>query len=445
MAGLLTATMLIACSWPFSEQETRDEPPDDRPNVLLVSLDTLRADHLPFYGYERDTAPFMSKLASEGMLFTTAYSQSSSTAPTHASMFTGLHAPQHGYYSVRFELSDAQTTLAEVMKDAGFRTFSVASSIRFVPETGFPQGFDHYTRIEGAKVDRGPQVTRQALEWANEDSATPFFAFVHYFDAHAPYAAPEGFRTLWHPGLDSPQPGKTAAFIKEYREDPDAVSPEQLDYLRALYDAEIRYLDTHIEALVAGLPEDRPTLVVITSDHGEGFHEHGYLGHSDYVYEELVRVPLLFWGAGVPAGSSEMPAQTVDLMPTILEHVGIEVPEGLAGQSLKPLFSGGEVDRSDGDLVFVQTPKRWGITKTLPTGRFKLDVRLAGQQKASIYRLDQDPQGMVDVSLTYPQEKDALLLEMAAWDFEDAHGRAVERPEVPEEELKQLEALGYIE
>lgn len=311
-----------------------------RPNVVLVTLDTTRADHLSCYGYERETSPHLDALAREGVLYTRAASTSSWTLPAHASLFTGKLTSSHGarydaegplsladgiaggweQYRAR-GLAEDETTLAGLLSDAGYATGAVVAGPWMKAVFGLDEGFATYDDegIDELVGRRARQVTKGALEWLDGlDGERPFFLFLNYYDAHAPYGAPPPF---------------TYAFFDEPpTETPD---PEDRASWPALYDGEIRFADEQMGRLFAelerrGLWDD--TLVVVTADHGEQFGGHGGLyGHGQYLFEEDVHVPLVVKhpaGDGVAPAREEARVQLTDVFALILDRVGIDLPDG---------------------------------------------------------------------------------------------------------------------
>jgi len=427
------------------------------PNVVVISLDTVRADHLPFYGYERNTSPALAALAAKGAVFENSYSQTSSTVATHASLFTGRYPFQHRMYGYRQQLKEEEHTLAEYLRDHGYRTFAITSSVRFEPTSGYPQGFDTYeTLYRLEKNERSERVTDLALENAEKLDSMPFFAFLHYFDAHAPYAAPEPYRTLWHPGLVAPRPEDTVEFLKRHRWPGVVIAPKVIDYLRALYDGGLRYQDESLRRLFEGLETmdgGRPTLLIVTADHGEEFKEHGFLSHSFFLHEELVRVPLVMVFPGVIEAGRRIraPIQTVDLFPTIVELLGLPASEELSGRSFAARLQGGDAlaqpDYTEArDVVVLEAALSWSVIATLGTGRFKL---VTGRENG-LYRLDVDPTADADVAYKYPDETQQLLEIAEAVGMQQARSQVrppSPRREVPNEAevLERLRAIGYVE
>lgn len=386
------------------------------PNVVLISLDTVRADELPLYGYQRDTSPALGALAAQGAVFENAYAQAPNTVATHASMFTGRYPFQHGMYRHGESLAAEENTLAEIMASHGYRTFGLASSVRFPRDAGYDQGFEVYeTFYDLAKNDRADRITERALELAERAGSKPFFAFLHYFGAHGPYTAPEPYRSQWHPGLEVPAPEATVDYMMEFRWPGQSLAPGVLEYLRALYDAGLRHQDEALGRLFEGLrgrSNSRPTLVIVTADHGEEFKEHGFLMHSHFLHEELVRVPfIVHWPGRIAAGRRiATPTQTVDLLPTILGLLGLPQPSELPGRSLAPLLLGDAGSREEpledpADIVVLEAFPSWGIIATLRSGRFKW---VEGRGRG-LFRLDEDPTADREVSQRYPGEKARLL------------------------------------
>ena len=427
------------------------------PNVVLVSLDTVRADRLPLHGYRRDTAPALTAFAQSGVVFDNAYSQAPNTIPTHASILTGRFPFQHQTYVYGETLAEEEFTLAEYLSRNGYRTFALTTSIRFERSSGFAQGFDHYETFDHLeKNDRSARVNARALELASAQGDRPYFAFLHYFDAHVPYAAPSPFRTLWHPGLASLAPEDTAELMVKHRYPDQTLEPALVEYLSDLYDGSLRYLDRGLAQLfdfLGDAPNGRPTLWIITSDHGEEFKEHGVLLHSNYLHEELLRVPLIVSLPGTLRGGQRIqtPVQSVDLFPTLVELLGLPMPANLAGRSHAAALRGGGPATAATrvrDLVAVEANPSWGVIGTLDTGRFKW---VTGRE-TGLFRLDVDPRADHEVSERYPDERDALIqaadeigLRQALLEREqrwiEEQPKLKRLPQV----IERLRALGYVE
>ena len=307
----------------------------DRPNVLLVILDTLRADRLGCYGYGRPTSPRLDALAREGVVIDRAWSAAPWTLPSHASLFSSLHAVEHGVFDASVRLPEEARTIAEVLLDAGYDTaaFTEAGYVR--PELGLAQGFQRF-RCALNEVD---ETFRGAADWI-EGRERPFFALVHTYKVHTPYD-PEGpARELLVRPYDGPLPRNARVDDVPPADRPHGYSAEDARYLSDLYDAEIRELDDALGDFMdrlrqAGALEN--TLVVITADHGEEFAEHGQFNHSNSLYEEQLRVPLILLPPAPGALDGLRPdvaAMAVDVAPTIAQVADAPVPAGWSGRSL---------------------------------------------------------------------------------------------------------------
>ena len=330
----------------------------DWPNVLLISLDSVRADHLGCYGYDRETSPRIDQLASEGALFETSISASSWTLPTHASLFTGLATSIHGLVDMQHQLDNSHITLAKDLKSAGYAAVGFVSSPLLQPVFGLAQGFDGYYRCLSpvpkdeksiAANATSPTVLAAVNGWLSQNTHKPFFMFVNLWDAHFDYTPPAPFDTRFDPDYRGAVNGR--GFLTDPRINKDM--PERdLEHLIALYDGEIAWVDAHVGLLLdmfksAGLLDT--TIVVLTSSHGTAFFEHDLKGQRNALYDELIKVPLIIrYPQSVPAGKRYAEqARTIDLYPTISDLIGMAVP-AVMGRSLAPLFKGESIDTRGG-------------------------------------------------------------------------------------------------
>jgi arylsulfatase A-like enzyme len=300
---------------------------DPRPNLILLSIDTLRRDHLDLYGYSRATAPFLRGLGAEGVVFDGFVAEAATTDPSHMTMFTSLPTEVHGVRRLLEPLEVPVTTLAEALRDAGYRTAAFTEDGPLAHERGFAIGFDAYRENKSASVilpaGHVEDTFRQAREWLGRNGDRPFFLFLHTFQVHAPYAPPAAYAGLF----GEPEPA--------------ALSPAQRRTI-ADYDREIRYVDDQLAELVRFADErgrGADTIWVVLSDHGEEFWEHGSLGHATLPYEEVLRVPLVVRGPGVLRGARRPDAlHHLDLMPTLLELAGAAPPPEARGRSFASLL-----------------------------------------------------------------------------------------------------------
>jgi arylsulfatase A-like enzyme len=431
-------------------------------NVVLISLDTLRPDHLSCYGHARETSPTIDALAARGVRFADASSAAPWTLPSHATMFTGLYPSRHGVKDYSHRLPAERVTLAEILREHAFQTFAVINTWNIAdPRFEIFQGFEpadvHYVHETvpgpgGSKVveNTGAEVARVARAWlAGRDRARPFFLLAHFYDAHTDFTpAPEDRAALVGP-YSGKLDGSTAQLLA-IRAQGVRLGADDLRYLRELYDAEIRGLDRVLGGLFDFLEEEglaRETLIVLTSDHGEEFQEHGGLLHGRTQYEELLRVPLVLAGPGIPRGRVvDQPVSLVDLLPTILGRLGIAPPPDLDGLDLAPAWEGarlperllfGEADHNN----VVAGKQVIDVRRMARLGHEKLHLeRDTGRTR--LYDLARDPREQHDLASGAP-ERVAFLQGALARFLDGAVAGETSGAELSEDELELLRELGY--
>lgn len=314
----------------------------ERPNVLIYLIDTLRPDRLGAYGYPLDTSPRIDALARDGILFTNSIAQSSWTRASIASIFTGVHPRSHGVNGRTDELSSEALTMAALLDASGYQTAGFVTNGNVSPNFGFDHGFETYVHLRERRTTEihvlSDALNEQAFAWLDSrDNERPFFLYLHATDPHDPYTPRSPFRERY----------------VETREYPDVIAPRQLfdrtltdheattisSELGTLYDAEVAFTDHHFGQLVDSLKKRElydSTAILLVSDHGEAFFEHGDWGHGNSLYQEQLAVPLVIKLPGqVGAGQRvEALAQHVDLLPTILDLLGVPVPTHIQGNSL---------------------------------------------------------------------------------------------------------------
>jgi arylsulfatase A-like enzyme len=440
------------------------------PDIVVISVDTLRADRLPTYGYPAPTAPRIDALARESMVFDRAYAEAPHTLPSHASLFTGLYPGRHGMLDRGDTLAPSVPTLAELLAAQGYRTGGFTSCYFLTPEFRMERGFAHYEFAHDIESPRDAAANNRAiLAWLDGlDGAAPFFLFAHYFDVHSdwdrlPYDAPDEYRKRFAgdppAGFRTGEGGFQATrWLAQQNRSGFALTPDELRYVEKLYDAGVAWTDAQIGALLDALAQrgrlDR-AIVVITADHGEEFHEHGKLLHSQ-VFDELLRIPLVVSlpemrggagpacrpredGAHFAPGRTNALAQHVDLLPTLAECLGVATPAGVQGRSLLGALAGGAGPR---DAAFLDTPK--GHQRGIVRDGWKL-IEVPASGKRRLHHLDADPREQTDLAAREPARADALAAELAAHQRENEAGRiAGESLEVPEDVHEALEALGYL-
>lgn len=408
------------------------------PNVIWVTWDSVRADHLSVYGRQKPTSPFLEELAEQSVVFESAYSQFGWTRPSYASMLTSRWPWLHGSFPLQEE------SLPETLQSLGYRTLALVQNPNVDAELGFSQGFQSYVRFRG--VTPPSHVTDRAIEELGDalGGDRPVFAFVHLLDPHYPYATDNEFRKDFvDPDLEIVPAGETSDRMHDHKDwAPD--DPERarlLAYFTQSYDAEIRRSDEEFRRLFAFLEEQGAvddSLIVFNSDHGEEFTEHGRFGHSGgNIYRETVHVPLII---RYPDRLAEAPrrvermAQGLDLFPTILGVIGAPIPETVAGRDLRAPVPSEEIvmTRSASGFKAAIRDARYTLHADFETGRLTLFDRTADSFEQNPLESD-EVEGVAD-------------LRAAALEWFSAYRR---RQDVGTEESptlrRSLEALGYVQ
>lgn len=330
------------------------------PDIVLISIDSLRPDHLACYGYQAPTSPNIDVIAAGGVRCELALSTTSWTLPAHAAMFTGLFDSTHGLVTNGLKLPERATTLAECLERRGYRTAGFFGGPYLHPAFGLGQGFETWEScmtpvteelITGGKLGgeeahadiTGPRTVEVLGRFLEKPDPRPLFLFVHLFDVHYDYNPPAEDLLPFDPDytgtLDFSRLESNPAISAE-------MSPRDRQHLVALYDGEIRFTDRNLAALLALLARqrsDRSRLLVVTADHGEEFFEHGRKGHQSSLYDEQVRIPMIWnWPGHLPKDTLVRdPVRIVDIMPTLLSVAGVQDPPRMQGRNLWPLFTGG--------------------------------------------------------------------------------------------------------
>ena len=436
------------------------------PNLVIISVDTLRADRLGVYGYSLPTSPRLDRLAAEGVLVEDVYSQSPKTTPSHMTLLTSLYPCVHGVElwwndQPAHVLSPAVHTLAEVLKDAGYTTVAFTGGGQVDRSRGFDQGFDRYSH---------GQELEKTLDWLDAHRRRKFFLFFHTYMVHDPYVHPlrwvRLFDAEYHGGvLDAVErllgeedgrggpevysENRHERFWASVRRD----DPTDVRFVARLYDAGIRRMDEtvlgplldRLDAL--GLTDN--TLVVFTSDHGEAFGEHGHFGHDD-LHGETLRVPLVLRFPGRLAAGRRVAgrARLLDVMPTVLDLLAVPAPPVVQGRSLVPRLTG-QPEPTGGEAVVSEYDQRWAgrAYESVRRGRLSYIVEDAHEH---LFDLVDDPGEANDLLDAKPTDAAALRTVLASWGAECrglagryGPGDASVRPSA--ERVRQLHALGYVE
>jgi arylsulfatase A-like enzyme len=442
----------------------RQAPPPARAhNVVLVVVDTLRADRLGCYGNPRGLTPFLDELAGRGVRFANAYAPSSWTVPSIASLFTSRYPSQHQVNSFDAKLADSEVTLAERLSAGGYAPAGFSANFRLTSELGFAQGFHHWGLFDptGHKT-RGSELRDPVVGWLNANSgelARPWVLYLQYMEPHAPYEPPEPYRTRYA-GAELAAADAAAANLKMEKANFPAVSDAELALLGSLYDGEVASVDQELRDLFAILERQnllRDAVVIITADHGEEFREHGGLSHGYTLYNDNIRVPLIIVAPGAQAGRVvQANVSLLDLAPTLLELLGLPPEPRFEGRSLAAQLHGpsaserlfGAGDGTDRSVLseLLPTGNPFDLRRhrqALVRGELKLVVPLAGPAEA--YDLANDPGERAPnrpaVVAQAPPLVGALLATTAA-----LQARAASTPQrVPVDAATQerLRALGY--
>ncbi|GAB4340072.1 MAG: sulfatase [Candidatus Abyssubacteria bacterium] len=412
-----------------------------RPNIILVSIDTLRADHIRGYGYARETTPVLDDLMSRGASFMNAVSAAPWTLPAHMSLFTSLYPHAHGVTAELLALDEGVMTLPLLLKRAGYTTGGFATMPHLSPRHGFGRGFDFYE----CREMKASEALPRAYTWMKQNSSKSFFLFIHLFDVHSPYEPLPHYRAMFEPSYEGGLDG-TEETLYKIRTGEISLSPEDLRHLVALYDAEIRQLDNALgmffESLEqAGVAEN--TVFIVTSDHGEEFLEHGGILHGRTLYDEVVRIPLIMKGPGIAAGKRvEQQVQLIDIAPTILALCGENPPASLQGRSLLPLL--GQNVPEWPEHAFVEADwrnEKHDIKRAVRTNGYKLYYdRLTGEEE--LYDLEKDPAEQVNILGEQPDVAEALRQRLREW-MSSPRGTP-QTITLTETEKDQLRALGYM-
>ncbi|MEQ8767543.1 MAG: sulfatase [Planctomycetota bacterium] len=461
--GRLGALALIVLSGALTSCGQEEEP-EQPVNVVLISIDTLRPDHLGVYGYDRDTSPRIDAIAKRAVVFDRAYSQSPKTGPSHMTMLTGLFPGAHGVRNLGEEpnvaLSESIPTLAERLKEGGYKTAAFTAGGHVGADLGFDRGFDTFEAGGGVQ-----KIFERAITEVNDRAKEeePFFLFVHTYEVHDPYVPPEKYQRWNDPSyageiISTRRALKEAAgeeWQKQHEIFWDKVDPESaadIQRLKDLYDGSIALTDELVGALYDRLEkhgELENTLFVIVSDHGEEFSDHGGFLHES-LYDELLHVP---WIMQFPKGRGDAwngkriaaPVRMVDLMPTVLRTLDLALPEICEGADIRPLLSGKETPHPR--PLFAEWPR--AFMTSLQTDDWKLI------QKESAETLDEELFNMATdpgetKSVLESESEIAQKVREAIQKVQGVNGnihssfQSGKGVEMSPDVMKELQRLGYI-
>lgn len=485
----LAAVVIIAIGvyWKFFSQGLISR--EKAQNVLLVTIDTLRADHVGAFGAAENIAktPAMDALAEDGIAFTNAYSAAYPTTPSHVSILTGLYAVQHGIYDSASIIPESAKMIQEILSSEGYDTAAFISAILVTEKLGFARGFDHFDEWYDPKMERAErraeQATDSALGWLRNHKKASFFVWVHYYDPHGRYIPPTGFRNDFLPvesildrcdkeireiaksGNIGPLTRGTRAFYfpsKNVENGWACVLPET-DYInieKALYSGEVLYADHHLGRLVEWLKKNgkyEDTTVVVVSDHGETLDEprNDEFDHKT-LFHEVTRVPLII---KPPAGkyyadeSSEIPASTVDVVPTILEFLGIDISRfpQISGISLAGVFRGQKGRYAMDRPQFFEGTRKYSTGVKISEKKFMHHRRKKScfpdfDCTEQLFDMDADPGERDDLATGVPEEVQRMKSIIEEWEKSMRNKTPDVNPNKYEDSdfKEKIKQLGYI-
>jgi len=458
-----------------------------RPNVLLYMIDTLRADHASLYGYGRETTPFLKRLGATGLVFENCQVQATWTKPSTASLLTSLYSFSHGIVNDYDTIPKGAATMAAQLRAAGYVTAGIVANPFAGRVSGLQRGFDYLDewaviqRYRKDAEDRGTDsaaVNKIVFPWLEQHREEPFFLYVHTTDPHAPYRPPPGFEEKFANPAETAQFNRTYKRLVDKREygggavvsragclrngvNPDRFIHQAIDR----YDGEILHNDWSLEQLVQKLKQlgilDN-TLIVVVSDHGEEFWEHGWTAHGQSLYQELAHGVLLMWNQKlIPAARRVAePVQLIDVMPTVLDLLNLKIPNVVQGQSLAPFAQGLPFQRR-GPVVTSRyasphakgfVPENGTDTVALLDGNWKLIYRdkakEVGMNKVELYDCRNDRGDGNNVAAQHPVEAGRMMTEIGKWldaekQIKSFLGRGAQAT-MDSKTLEQLRSLGYI-
>ena len=430
--------------------KTFERSSPENPNIILVSLDTLRAQSMSCYGFEKETTPFLTQIAQEGTLFENMCAAATSTPPSHMSMMTGLYLSVHGVLN-RQVLDHNIKTVAEILSGANYATCAVTEDGFLVREMGFGRGFDDYYEIKDVLLfDKlllaggfAEDVFERGKTWIKDKIDRKFFLFLHTYEVHAPYFPSPPYDTMF-----LTNPDDYGEYLKKIRKYKGRVNNRQFpsEFVRAQYEGEIRYVDALMKDLITFIKErglGEKTLVIITSDHGEELFEHNNLvGHGHHTYDVETHIPYIMWMPGKIPSSVRIKNQVsnVDILPTLVDFLQLEFREQIQGQSLYPLFFTSK--HYDERYVFCEAVQQTCVRS--------LQYKFINSNELYLYNEDPKEQfnkaeKQKEICRTASKKLSAFREECQALKTEKGLLESSLSVNLSEEDINKLRALGYIQ
>ncbi|MBI5376628.1 MAG: sulfatase [Candidatus Schekmanbacteria bacterium] len=415
-------------------------------NVVLITIDTLRADRLGCYGYKKDVSPAIDKFAGESVRFENAIIQVPYTGPSHCSILTGKYAANHGVMSNGYKLSPDNITLAEVLKEYDYSTGAAIGAWVLKKMYDYNQGFDSYLEDKSGER-RASSVNKDILPWIKNNKNKKFFAWIHYYDVHCAYNPPKKFKEKFGQGYSGELNPKKKCGDTYYNK--VQMEARDVEYVKNMYDGEIAYTDSKINGVLKklkkwGLFEN--TIIVITSDHGEELHEHGKFGHDYALCDYEVKVPLIIHYPGMKLSNRVVSEQvdSISIMPTILELLGIPSPDGIDGKSFANLLKG-EGYKEEPAYMRLAFEKNTEHEYAVRTRDFKL-LAVKGKGK-ELYNLKDDPNednNLVSRINEFPAAA-ALSDSLDKFMANEEKANIEHQQNIQGETVEKLKSLGYLQ
>jgi arylsulfatase A-like enzyme len=456
--------------WLWWKQSARQSKPLA---IVIVSIDTLHRGHLTVYGYDRDTSPEIERLARDAVVFENAIAVHTNTGPAHGSLMTGLYPPSHGIINNGHKLREGVTTLAQILSEQGVHTGAFISGWTLNRDAvALDRGFDYYD--DSGQVDQRRKASKtlsRATHWMEQQAAqqATVFLFFHLFDPHSPYTPTEGFEGRFlpqgqefrYPNLGAGPEGKRNRLRIAYGAGP---RPGEIEEQIIRYDGAVAYDDHHVGQLLRTLEDlgyyDQ-ALIVFLSDHGETLGERRYvMDHGSRVYEEQIRVPLIIRFPNNEFTGQRIPNQVghVDLLPTLLDYLGLSIPQAVQGRSLMPLIRGEAGETSDPPAFSLAQPRAFRVPEiatkldeealitSIRAWPFKLIEYPASPAPVyQLFNLEKDPAEKQNLAAERPELVAALAAQIRQWRLETGALEAVAEPSLSPEAMKALRSLGYVE
>lgn len=411
-----------------------NEKNNERANILLISLDDLRADSLGCYGYSRNTSPFIDYISTQGILYKNAFVATHGTFSSHSTILTGLYQGSLycGKTGIDYKVNERVPMVQEYLKKAGYFTIGVTDGGLLSKAYGFQRGFEIYDD-QGEGIEKGTEKVLNYLK-ENKDNR-PFFIFYHTYEIHSPYNPPEPYNNIFGEYRSNIKP-TNAELLKYVHTAWKDLSEEDLKFLKARYDGTIRYTDDNLLKFFQKLQEFgffKKYFLILTADHGEEFCEHGGLLHRDYLYEELIHIPLIITGTGIPKGKKiNHLASHIDILPTILKMAGIKKMDFHPGKDLFNI--------KKRKFIFCQYENRRYAIRTE-----KYKFILNGDGKLELYDLIRDPKEKENLSdknlkICKKFKNELEKFKNSLPDFCSSKTRA----NLSKEDIEKLKSLGYI-